>query len=270
MSKIAVVQMNTTMDREQNLDTAFTFTEKAAAENADLVAFPENFLLLGDKEFYLEAAELVPGPLVECFQNKARELGISILMGSIYERIPHNPMKAYNTSVLINKTGDIAGTYRKIHLFDIDLKNVKILESDVIESGKEIAIFDHEIGKTGLSICYDLRFPSLYQRLASKGALVIFVPAAFTVPTGKAHWLNLLKCRAIENQVYIAAPAQYGKHSKTRESFGSAVIIDPWGDIVSIIEKGEGIIYGELDLSFQQKIQSRMPVESHKIAGIDF
>ncbi len=266
MRKIALVQMNTTMDRERNLEIAFSYAEKAAAEKADLVAYPENFLLLGDKEQYLDAAELIPGPLVESFQNKAKELGISILMGSIYERIPQNPSKAYNTSVLINKSGNILGSYRKIHLFDIALKEVNMLESETIEP----ALFDHEIGKTGLTICYDLRFPNLYQKLAKAGALIIFVQAAFTVPTGKAHWINLLRTRAIENQVYIAAPAQFGKHSQTRESFGSSVIIDPWGDIVSILEEGEGIIYGDIDDAFQQKIKSRMPVESHQIKGIDY
>ena len=270
MSKIALVQMTSTIDRQRNLNTAFSYIEKAAEKNAELVAFPENFLFLGDKKHYMDAAEAIPGPLVESFQKKARDSEISILMGSIHERIPDNPQKAYNTSILIDKTGEILSTYRKIHLFDVDLKNVKLMESEIIEPGNKVVVCDHNIGKIGLTICYDIRFPNLYQKLSKAAALVIFVPAAFTVPTGKVHWLNLLRTRAIANQVYIAAPAQFGTHSSTRASFGSSVIIDPWGDVVSILEEGEGIIFGDLDAEFQQKIKDRMPVESHQIAGIDF
>lgn len=270
MGKIALVQTTTTMDRDKNLETAFKYLHQAADENADLVAFPENFMLLGDKEHYLKAVEPIPGPLVEVFQNKAKELGISILMGSIYEKIEGNPNKAYNTSVLIDKNGEILTQYRKIHLFDVSLKNVKLFESEVIEPGKDIVICDHPIGKIGLTICYDVRFPNLYQKLSEAGALIIFVQAAFTVPTGKAHWLNLLRTRAIENQVYIAAPAQFGKHSLTRESFGHSVIFDPWGDTVSILENGEGIIFGEIDPALQKKMKERMPVQAHKIQGIDY
>jgi predicted amidohydrolase len=270
MNKIAVVQMTTTMDRQQNLETAFAFIDQAAAENADLVAFPENFLLLGEKEHYLAAAESIRGPLVKMFQKKAISSGISILMGSIYERIADKPNKAHNTSVLIDNKGTILATYRKVHLFDVGLKDVKLLESELIEPGKQVVAVDHEIGKVGLTICYDIRFPNLYQKLSKAGAVIIFVPAAFTVPTGKAHWINLLRTRAIENQVYIAAAAQYGKHSATRESFGSSVIIDPWGDIISILPEGEGVIFAEIDANFQTQIRSRMPVDSHKIAGIDY
>ena len=262
--------MTTTMDREKNLATAMHYTEQAAAANADLVAFPENFLLLGDKEHYLKAAEPIPGPSVEIFQKKAQSFGISILMGSIYEKIADDPSKAHNTSVLIDKNGELKALYRKIHLFDIDLNDVKILESELVKPGQEIVVAGHDIGKIGLSICYDVRFPNLYQKMSKAGALVIFVPAAFTVPTGKAHWLNLLRTRAIENQVYIAAPAQYGVHSKTRESFGHSVIFDPWGDTVALLEQGEGIVYGELDEAIQTKVQSRMPVASHQVEGIDY
>ncbi len=270
MKKIALAQITSTKDVQSNLKKSLDFIAEASKNGADLIAFPENFLLLGNKEVYKNSAESIPGPQVELFAKQAQEFDISILMGSIYETIPDNPDKAYNTSVLIDKTGSVAGKYRKIHLFDVSLKDVVLYESELVEPGDEVVVIPHNICSIGLSICYDLRFPNLYQKLREKGAELIFVPAAFTVPTGKAHWLNLLRTRAIENQVYIAAPAQYGVHSSTRESFGSSVIIDPWGDIVSILPEGEGVIYGELDLEHLENIRSRMPVQNHRVSTIDY
>ena len=270
MKKIALAQMTSTMDRSHNLATAFSFIEKAKQQNADLIAFPENFLLLGQKEHYLAAAESIPGPLVESFQEKALKENISILMGSVYEAIPENPHKTYNTSVLINRDGTISGTYRKIHLFDVSLKDVKLYESELNEAGCKPVVCEHEVGKIGLSICYDVRFPNLYQKLTEQGAILVFVPAAFTVPTGKAHWINLLRSRAIENQIYIAAPAQTGKHSETRKSFGHTLFIDPWGEVKEILTEGEGLIFGELDQTLLNDVRERMPVQSHKVSGIDY
>ncbi len=270
MSKVALVQITSTKDRSNNLEKALSFIDEAADNKADIVAFPENFLLLGEKKDYLNTAETIPGPHVDIFKEKARQQKISILMGSLYEQIPGNSNKAYNTSVLIDKQGKIVATYRKIHLFDVSLKDVVLCESELVEPGKEYTVADHEIGKIGLTICYDVRFPNLYQNLTREGATIVFVPAAFTVPTGKAHWINLLRTRAIENQIYIAAPAQYGKHSATRESFGSTVFIDPWGEVKSILPEGEGIIYGEIDHAHLENIRKRMPVQAHQVENIDY
>ncbi|MBU2511718.1 carbon-nitrogen hydrolase family protein [bacterium] len=270
MSKVALVQITSTKDRSKNLEKALAFVDEAAANKADIVAFPENFLLLGEKEDYLNTAESIPGPHVKIFMEKALRNNISILMGSLYEQIPGNQKKAFNTSVLIDKLGNITATYRKIHLFDVSLKDVVLSESELVEPGKNYTVTDHELGKIGLTICYDVRFPNLYQKLTQEGAIIVFVPAAFTVPTGKAHWINLLRTRAIENQVYIAAPAQFGKHSLTRESFGSTVFIDPWGDVQSILPEGEGIIYGEIDYSLLENVRKRMPVQAHRVKNIDY
>ncbi len=270
MKKIALVQMTSTTDQERNIETALSFVRQASSDNADLIAFPENFLLLGDEEQYIEAAEPIPGRLTRIFQQQAKENHISILMGSLYEKNPDNPAKAFNTTVLIDRNGQIRAKYSKIHLFDVSLPNLKLYESNLIEPGNEIIVCDHEIGRIGFTICYDIRFPNLYQQLTKKGAQIIFVPAAFTVPTGKAHWLNLLRSRAIENQVFIAAPAQYGKHSPSRESFGSTVLIDPWGDILSLLPDKEGIIYGEIDLNIIEKVRAQIPISLHKVKGIDF
>lgn len=269
-SKIALAQLTSTDDRERNLKIAVEFIQKASGEKADLIAFPENFSFLGKNDQCLDVAEPVPGPLVEKFQGIAREQSISILMGSMYECVPDNPKKVHNTSILIDEKGDIVSTYRKIHLFDIDLPDVKHVESKSVEPGNTCVTCDHKIGTAGLTICYDVRFPNLYQKLREKGAEVIFVPAAFTVPTGKAHWINLLRSRAIENQVYIAAPAQYGRHNKTRESFGSSVLIDPWGDVKTVAPNRETLIFGETDPDVLEDVRRRMPVFTHRRAGIDF
>lgn len=269
MKRIALAQMTSTLHQEENQQKAFAFIEEAADHGAGLIAFPENFLLLGNKGLYLQSAQTIPGPLVEQFQKKAADRNISILMGSIYEQIPDNPEKLYTTSVLIDKSGEISGTYRKIHLFDVALKKVRLMESDLVIAGNEPVICSNEIATIGLTICYDVRFPNLFQILCERGADVIFVPAAFTVPTGEAHWLHLLRARAIENQVYIAAPAQVGKHSAKRESYGHTVFIDPWGEIQEVLPSGEGLIYGELDLEYLKEIRRQMSVYHHRVKGID-
>ncbi len=269
MKNIALVQMTSTVDMEANLKSSLSFIEQAADADADLVAFPENFLLLGNRHLYKKSAESIPGPQVRIFQREAQEKDISILMGSIYETNPHNPAKIFNTSVLINRNGEIAARYRKIHLFDITLPAVTLHESELTSAGNQTVVCDHEIGKIGLTICYDIRFPNLYQKLTTDGACIVFVPSAFTVPTGRDHWITLLQARAIENQLYIAAPAQFGRHSNSRESYGHSVFIDPWGSILAQSPDREGIIVGEMDLDHLREIRQRMPVQVHRVEGID-
>jgi len=270
MKKIAVAQMQSTPNMDSNLKTALAFIKEAADNKADLIAFPETFLLLGDNSLYLKKSESTEGPLVRTFQKKAAELQISVLMGSFCETNIDSAEKVYNTSILIDRTGKTIAVYRKIHLFSIFTKEVTLDESQLFTPGKEIVTCNHEIGKIGLTICYDMRFPALYQRLSSDGAQIIFVPSAFTVPTGKAHWLTLLKARAIENQVFIVAPAQYGKHTENRESFGKSVIFNPWGDIVSLAQDKPGLIFGDIDIGMLSQVNEKIPVHQHKIEGIDF
>lgn len=269
MSKIAIVQMTSTASYDENLRKSLSFIEEGSHLKADLIAFPENFLLIGNQDIYKSGAVPDVEQVKKIFQQKAVECNISILMGSILEKAPSDPPKYYNTSLLIDQTGHLCAKYRKIHLFDITHPEVIYKESEHITAGEEISVYRHAIGTVGLSICYDIRFPVLYQRLTDAGAEIIFVPAAFTVPTGRAHWLTLLQARAIENQVYIIAPAQYGEHGHGRTSFGNSVLIDPWGDILVRADSGEGIITGEVDLEKLQKIRERMPVFKHKKARID-
>lgn len=265
---VAVAQVCATDNDKDNLDKAFTLIETASMGGADLIAFPECFLYIGDERKYGSIAEPIEGRLTEQFRLKAQKFNISILLGSIIEKV-EGEKKFYNTSILIDKTGEICCFYRKIHLYDVCLPNVKIQESDRFIAGKKVVAYHHDMGILGFSICYDLRFPSLYQKLRQKGAQIIFVPAAFTLHTGKDHWLPLLKARAIENQVYIVAPAQYGVHGHNRQSYGNSVIIDPWGTIISHCGEKEGLIYGEIDLAYLESVRQNMPVQQHQAAGID-
>ncbi len=265
MIRLGLVQTNSTGDYQKNLEFAHAQIRQASNEGLRLVAFPEMFLHLGEKkEEKLKIAQHLDGIIVQTFQEYAKDHHISILMGSIYEPVPNSNHHLYNTSILIDSQGEIQGVYRKIHLCDIDSPSLKNVESKNIRPGTEIVVVDHELGKIGLSICYDLRFPGLFQNLRAKGAEIIFVPAAFFLQTGKHHWLPLLQARAIENQVYIAAPAQWGWHYGDRYSYGHTVLIDPWGTVVACASEYPGIISGTIDLDYLARIRERMPVMEHR------
>ena len=268
-TKIALAQMTSIADIDRNLKKSYELIQQAVKQKADLIAFPECFLFLGKDSLYQGIAEDITGPLVGMFQEQARLNNISILMGSFPEKDPENPKKIYNTSILISRQGKILNTYRKIHLFDVELPDLRLIESETVSAGKKVVISDHEIGKIGMTICYDLRFPNLFQQLNQAGAEIIFTPAAFTYQTGKAHWLTLLQARAIENQVYIAAPGQVGQHNKQRRSFGHSVIIDPWGKILALAPEEECVICAEIDLDYIREVRRKMPVQSHRVEGID-
>jgi predicted amidohydrolase len=270
--KIAVAQVQSTADIEKNLKNAVSMVEEAARNGAALVAFPENFLLLGSGKGLELAEEVTSGANITRFQELARKHNISILMGSSPEKVAAEPTKIYNTSVLLDRQGAIVAHYRKVHLFDLVLPpQVNLQESKSVKQGDlGLVVAKHEIGTVGLTVCYDLRFPVMYQRLARKGAEVIFVPSAFTVPTGLAHWIPLLHARAIETQTYVVAPAQIGQHSDTRHSFGSSVVIDPWGTIVARAPEYPCLIYADIDLAYLRQVRARMPLQAHAVRGIDY
>jgi predicted amidohydrolase len=191
----------------------------------------------------------------------ASKFNLSVLLGSIYEKTPEDDDRLYNTSVLINRQGEVNGVYRKIHMCDAPALGYN--ESDGIKPGTIPVVVDHEIGKIGLTICYDLRFPELYRNLTARGAEIIFVPAAFFLYTGKHHWLPLLTARAIENQVYIVAPDQWGEHHEGRTSYGSSVIIDPWGSMICSSPERPGLTSAEVDLTYLREVRTNMPILSH-------
>ena len=260
----AAVQMVASDDKAANLAEAARWVRQAAAQGGRVVALPEVFIWRGNKKLEREFAEPIPGPTSTALGELARELGIFLLGASILESIPASA-KAYNTSLLFDPSGNLLASYRKIHLFDVDLANgVSLRESDTREYGDGVVVADTELCKAGLSVCYDLRFPELYRDLAKRGAELIFVPSAFTAYTGQAHWEPLLRARAIENQVYIIAPDQFGKSAKSFETHGHSMIVDPWGKILAELSDGPGVITAEIDLDYLAKVRAELPALHHR------
>ena len=261
MAKIALVQTTTNTDFATNLATALERVEQAGAAGVELVAFPEVFLFIGGKKGKLENAQSVDGEVVGRFREAAKRHGMAILLGSIHERIPDNDEKVYNTSIWIDAQGEIAAAYRKLKLFDVDLPEIQIKESDTIEPGDALPpVIETPIGRVGLTICFDLRYPELYQHLRAQGAEVIFVPSSFTAPTGAAHWDTLLRARAVENQVFIAAPAQWGVHNSKFTSHGHTALVNPWGSTTALAANQPGMIFGEIDLDYLKKVRRELPM----------
>ena len=268
--KIALAQTSADHQIEKNLSLALTQVQEAARNGAKLIGFPESFLFLGQSEAeYLGVAQSMDGPLITNFRETANRHKISILIGGFCEKNSADPTKTFNTSVLIDASGNILASYRKIHLFDVQLGELNLCESKTVSPGDQLVTCDHELGRLGLTICYDLRFPNQFQKLREMGAQVIFVPAAFTAQTGRYHWETLLRARAIENQVYICAPAQTGRHNPKRESFGHSLLIDPWGKVLVDGGLPIGLSYGEIDMNYLAKVRVQMPVFTHQVKGID-
>ncbi len=260
----AAVQMLATDDKAANLAEAERWVREAARLGARLVVLPEVFIWRGNKKLEREFAEAIPGPTSIRLAGLARGLNIFLLGGSILEEIPGSP-KAYNTSLLFDPAGSLLATYRKIHLFDVDLANgVSLRESESRAHGADVVVAKTELGAMGLSVCYDLRFPELYRGLADRGAHLIFVPSAFTAFTGRAHWETLLRARAIENQVYVIAADQFGKSAKSFECHGHSMIVDPWGTMLAELPDGPGAITAEIDLEWLDKVRSELPALKHR------
>ncbi len=257
--RVGLIQMNSQTDKAVNLARAEQLIDEAADHGARLIALPEYVSYLGPKELHDENAEPIPGPTTERFAAKARAHGVYLLGGSMLER-SELPGRFYNTSVLYDPDGQISAVYRKIHLFDIDLVgNVSANESATILPGDQVVSAEVEGHRVGLTICYDLRFPELYRALALAGAEIIFVPAAFTLFTGKDHWHPLLRARAIENQCYVIAPAQMGRHQPNAECYGHALVVDPWGTVIANAPNREGVSVVDLDLAYLRQIRSQLP-----------
>ena len=258
--RVAVVQLNARDDKERNVGTALALIERAARAGAELVALPEYTTYLGRRGGYEANAEPIPGPTSEAFAEAARRHGIHLLGGSMLER-SDEPGRYYNTSLLFDPDGRLAARYRKIHLFDADLgpDAPAYRESATILPGREIVtapLGDHRLG---LSICYDLRFPELYRQLALDGAELIFVPAAFTRQTGRDHWELLLRARAVENGVFVAAPAQVGTSPPNQAWFGHAMIVDPWGTVLAEAPDEETFVLATVDFDRLRKVRQTIP-----------
>jgi predicted amidohydrolase len=259
----AAVQMTSTADAERNLAAAEGLVEEAASRGAGLVGLPENFAFLRAEGQPVPEAQALDGPWVSRMSGLARRLKITLLLGSLPERVP-GESRVRNTSLLLGPDGRTLAVYRKIHLFDIDLPGMEHLkESRSVVPGDEVVLAETPFAPIGLSICYDLRFPELYRELTRRGARILAVPSAFTERTGKAHWEVLLRARAIENLAYVLAPAQVGSHGPGRASHGQAMIVDPWGAVLAQAPEGEGLALAELDFQRQDRIRRELPALLH-------
>ncbi|EYU24426.1 hypothetical protein ABFS82_04G161900 [Erythranthe guttata] len=266
--RVAAAQMTSINDLSFNFTTCSRLVKEAAAAGAKLLCFPENFSYVGAKSGdSLSIAEPLDGPIMTKYRSLAKESNIWLSLGG-FQETGSDDSHLRNTHVLIDDSGDIRSTYRKMHLFDVDVPGGAVYkESSFTEAGAEIAAVETPFGVVGLTVCYDLRFPELYQRLRfDGGAQVLLVPAAFTTVTGEAHWEILLRARAIETQCYVIAAAQGGKHSEKRESYGDSLIIDPWGKVVGRLSDriSTGIAVADIDFELIDSVRSKMPISQHR------
>ncbi|WP_433387038.1 carbon-nitrogen hydrolase family protein [Micromonospora sp. KLBMP9576] len=257
--RVAVCQLNSREDREANLAAAEAVLQRAADAGADLALLPECVDYLGPTRG-LPAPEPVDGEVGRFFAGVARRLGIWLIAGSIRERGP-DPDHAWNTSLVFDRSGTLAASYRKIHLYDVEIPGrVSYLESATVAPGEQPVVVDVEGLRVGLSICYDLRFPELYRQLVIEGdAHLLVVPAAFTLHTGRDHWEVLLRARAIENQCFVAAAGQTGDHEPGRSCYGRSMVVDPWGTVLTQVPDGPGLAVADIDLNRLRSIRAELP-----------
>jgi len=257
--RVAAVQLNSTNDKDRNLETARRLVREAAAAGAELVALPEKWNMLAPPaELEAGAEELEGGVSTEAARGWAREHGIHVLAGSIGERVA-GADRLFNTSALIDPSGALIAVYRKIHMFDVEVGGVTYRESEAEQPGDEIVTAAAGAVEIGLSVCYDLRFPELYRILAVRGARLITVPSAFTLATGRDHWEVLLRARAIENQAFVLAPNQVGEAPPHYVSYGRSMIVDPWGVVLAQAADRENVIVADLDLERQAALRESLP-----------
>jgi predicted amidohydrolase len=260
----AAIQMNAGPDKPANLERAERLVRVGAARGANLVALPEVFNWRGKRNDQAAAAETLEGQSLTLMSRLARELQIHIVAGSITEQAAATESRCYNTSVLLGPDGSRIAVYRKIHLFDVDLPGrVTVRESDAKLAGADVVTAKTPLGTIGLTICYDLRFPELFRRITFAGAQIIAIPSAFTFPTGEAHWEPLIRSRAIENQAYVIAPAQFGPNIYGYSDYGNSMIVDPWGRVLARAADQEGVVVAPIDLEYQDRVRRELPALKH-------
>jgi deaminated glutathione amidase len=257
--KVAAVQMSSTADTAANLAAADRLTRAAAADGARLIVLPEKWTVIGSGEQLREGAQTLDGPAISWARTTARELGVDLVAGSIAERRVGEE-KLANTSVHVDPRGEIKAVYRKVHMFDVEIDGRSYNESEVEQAGDEIVSSVTNDGvELGLAICYDLRFPELFRILAVRGARLIVLPSAFTLPTTRDHWETLIRARAIENQTFVIAANQIGPHPGGQRSGGRSMIVDPWGVVLAQAPDREGYAVAELDLEYQREVRAKLP-----------
>jgi deaminated glutathione amidase len=262
--RVAALQMVSTPDRERNLVDAERLIAEAAADGAQLVLLPEYFCFMGfkdtDKLSIREAYR--DGPIQRFLADAARRHGVWVIGGTLPLTAPE-PERVLNTTLVFDPQGNEAARYDKIHLFSFEKGTESFNEARTIRPGDTVTTFDAPFGRVGLSVCYDLRFPELYRKLGD--CALIVVPSAFTYTTGRAHWETLLRARAVENQCYVLAAAQGGTHETGRRTWGHSMLIDPWGEIVSVREEGAGVVAGNIERARIDEVRASLPALRHRV-----
>ena len=267
--KIAALQMVSTPDVARNLDTARRLIGQAAAAGAELVALPEYFCFMGhsDRDKLAVAEAPGSGPVQQMLADAAHEHRVWVIGGTLPIRCD-DPDRVLNANCVYGPNGRLVARYDKIHLFRFETVTDGVRESydegRAIQPGRDAMAFAAGPIRVGLSVCYDLRFPELYRALMTPPCDLIAVPAAFTWTTGRAHWELLLRARAVENQCYVIAPAQGGRHENGRRTWGHSMVVDPWGDVVAVQPEGEGVVAAELDPARIAAVRAQLPALQHR------
>jgi deaminated glutathione amidase len=265
--RVAAVQLQSQDNVDENLEVCRRLVGNARRDGAELVLLPENFAYFGDSAGKQACAERLSDPdgkIQRTLAGLARSAEVFLVAGGFPEA-SGDPLRPFNTALAFGPDGRLVCSYRKIHLFDVALRDGTVLaESAATSAGESLVTFDIGRFRVGLSICYDLRFPELYRGLIARGANVLLVPAAFTVHTGKDHWHALLRARAIESQSFVLAAAQWGKHPLGRTTYGHSLVVDPWGTVVAEASDKVGVINATLDLEYLEQVRASVPCLSHR------
>lgn len=257
--KIAAIQMPTVADKMENVRTVKTYLEKIKDENPDFVILPEMFCCPYQTENFPIYAEKEGGPVWQQLSGYAKQYGIYLIGGSMPEKDAEG--NVYNTSYIFDREGKQIGKHRKVHLFDIDVKGGQTFkESDTLTAGDSDTVFDTEFGKIGVMLCFDIRFPELSRMMVNDGAKVIFVPAAFNMTTGPAHWELSFRTRALDNQIYMVGCAPARDVSAGYISWGHSIVTDPWGRVTGMLDENEGILLAELDMDYEEQVREELPL----------
>lgn len=257
--KIAAIQMSTVADKMENVRTVKTYLEKIKDENPDFVILPEMFCCPYQTENFPIYAEKEGGPVWQQLSGYAKQYGIYLIGGSMPEKDAEG--NVYNTSYIFDREGKQIGKHRKVHLFDIDVKGGQTFkESDTLTAGDSDTVFDTEFGKIGVMLCFDIRFPELSRMMVNDGAKVIFVPAAFNMTTGPAHWELSFRTRALDNQIYMVGCAPARDVSAGYISWGHSIVTDPWGRVIDMLDEKKGILLAELDMDYEEQVREELPL----------
>lgn len=263
--RIGLCQMMVTeSSKKENIDKAKKMIYDAADKGAKIISLPEMFNCPYNNKHFRNYAETFPqGETIRMLSSAAKERNIYLIGGSIPEL--DDLGRVYNTSFIFDKNGDLIGKHRKVHLFDIDIKDrVSFKESEVLSGGEDVTIFNTEYGKIGVAICYDIRFPELIRIMALRGAELVFIPAAFNMTTGPAHWETLFKSRALDNQIYVAGISTARDTSYSYVAYGNSLIASPWGDVVNRLDEREGILIEDIDFDYINEVRESLPLLKHR------